>query len=101
VQVFRDVGFAHVESEDRTQQFVEMLTKELHFVETNVQSLVAVSHVLDRIATGNESVPIQLAQCWFPRLAISDASKIYIYFSSKIHESNFIERHSETVTVRN
>ena len=22
---------------------------------------------------GNESVPIQLAQCWFPGLAISDA----------------------------
>jgi len=46
------VGFAHVESEDRTQQFVEMLTKELHFVETNVQSLVAVSHFSDRIAQG-------------------------------------------------
>jgi len=23
--------------------------------------------------TGNESVPIQLAQCWFPGLAISSA----------------------------
>jgi len=24
-------------------------------------------------ATGNESVPIELAQCWFPGLAISNA----------------------------
>ena len=29
---------------------------------------------------GNESVSIQLAQCWSPGLAISD-DKIYIYFS--------------------
>ena len=25
------------------------------------------------LCTGNKSVPIQLAQCWFPGLAISDA----------------------------
>jgi len=46
-------------------------------------------------AIGNESVPIQLAQCWFPRLAISSA-KIYIYFLHKIFGSNFIKQHSET-----
>jgi len=34
----------------------------------------------ERAAIGNESVSIQLAQCWFPGLAISD-DKIYIYFS--------------------
>ena len=28
-----------------------------------------------RLAIGNESVPIQLAQCWFRGLAISDATK--------------------------
>ena len=39
---------------------------------------------------GNESVPIQLAQCWFPGLAISNA-KLLIYFSNKIYESNFIK----------
>ena len=39
-------------------------------------------------AIRNESVPIQLAQCSFPGLAISDA-KIEIYFSNKIHGSNF------------
>jgi len=44
---------------------------------------------------GNESVPIQLAQCRFPGLAISDA-KILMYFSNKIHGSNFIKQHSET-----
>jgi len=43
---------------------------------------------------GNESVPIQLAQCRFPGLAISDA-KILTYFSNKIHGSNFIKQHSK------
>jgi len=47
---------------------------------------------------GNESVPIQLAQCWFPGLAISNAI-IQIYFSSKIYGSDFIKQHSETVMV--
>ena len=47
---------------------------------------------------GNESVPIQLAQCWFPGLAISNA-KILIYFSNKIYVSNFIKQLSETVMV--
>jgi len=47
---------------------------------------------------GNESAPIQLAQCRFPGLAISDA-KIQMYFSKKIHGSNFIKQHSETVMV--
>jgi len=32
---------------------------------------------------GNESVPIQLAQCWFPGMAISSA-KMYIYFQFSI-----------------
>jgi len=44
----------------------------------------------------NESVLIQLAQCRFPRLAISNA-KILTYFSNKIYGSNFIKQHSETV----
>jgi len=47
---------------------------------------------------GNESVPIQSAQCWFPGLAISSA-KIQIYFSNKIYGSNFVKQHSESVTV--
>jgi len=49
---------------------------------------------------GKESVPIQLAQCWFRRLAFSDA-KIVIYLSSEIHGSNFIKQHSGTVMVWN
>ena len=49
---------------------------------------------------GNESAPIQLAQCRFPGLAISTA-KILIYFSTKIYRSSFIKRYSETVMVRN
>jgi len=48
----------------------------------------------------NESAPIQLAQCRFPGLAISNA-KILIYFSNKIYGSNFIKPHSETVMVWN
>jgi len=35
---------------------------------------------------GNESVPIQLAQCWFPGLTISNA-KIYIFFQIKYTEA--------------
>jgi len=42
LQIFRDVGFANVEAEDRTKQFVEMLNKELEFVETNKYKLVPV-----------------------------------------------------------
>jgi len=45
---------------------------------------------------GNESVPIQLSQCWFFGLAISNA-KLLIYSSTKIYENNFIKQRSETV----
>jgi len=51
-----------------------------------------------RSLVGSESVPIQLAHCSFPWLAISNA-EIYIYFSNEIHGNNFIKQHSETVTV--
>ena len=44
---------------------------------------------------GNESVPIQLSQCWFFGLAISNA-KLLIYSSTKIYENNFIKQRSET-----
>jgi len=47
---------------------------------------------------GNESVPIQLAQCRFSGLAIN-SDKIQIYFSNKIHASNFFKQHSETVSL--
>jgi len=50
--------------------------------------------------TGNVSVPIQLAQCRFYGLAVSNA-KMLRYFQVKIYGSNFIKQHSETVTVRN
>jgi len=46
-------------------------------------------------ALGNESVPIQLAQCRFPGLAISNA-KINT-FSNKTYGRYFIKQHSETV----
>ena len=49
---------------------------------------------------GNENVPVQLKQCWFPGLAISSAN-IKIYCSSKLSGSNFIKQHSETVMVWN
>ena len=44
----------------------------------------------------NGRAPIQLAQCWFPRLAISSA-KIVIYISNKICGSNFIKQRAEAV----
>jgi len=40
---------------------------------------------------GNESVPIQLAQCRFPGLAFISNDKILIYFSNKIYGSNFFQ----------
>ena len=47
----------------------------------------------------NESVPVQLAQCWFHALATSNIKiKIY-FFSNRICGSNFIKQHSETVAV--
>jgi len=52
---------------------------------------------------GNESVPIQLAQCRFPGLAISKA-KIFVYFSNKKYGNNFIKQQTigdETVMVSN
>jgi len=53
-----------------------------------------------KVRIENESVPIQLAQCCFPGLAISNL-KIFIYFSDKIYGSNFIKQHWETVMIRN
>ena len=48
---------------------------------------------------GNESVPIQLAQCRLRGLAVSNA-KILTYFSYKMYGSSFIKQHSsKTVTV--
>ena len=47
---------------------------------------------------GNESVPIQLAQCRFFGLAISSA-KILIYFSNIIYGSNSIKQNSKSVMV--
>jgi len=41
---------------------------------------------------GNESVPIQLAQCWFPGLAISNAENINTFSNKAIlNGSNFIK----------
>ena len=51
-------------------------------------------------AAGNESVPIQMAQCRFSGLARSNA-KILIFFSNKTCGSNFVEQHPETVMVWN
>jgi len=50
------------------------------------------------VTVGNESVPIQLAQCRFPELAMSNA-KMVIYLSNKIYGSNVIKQHSATVIV--
>jgi len=39
---------------------------------------------------GNESVPIQLAQCWFPRLAISNAEVQTVLFCKRIFSGTVI-----------
>jgi len=58
--------------------------------------LIIIFLELEPSAIWNESVPIQLAHCWFPALAISNAK---IYFSNKIYRSNFVKQNSETVIV--
>ena len=40
---------------------------------------------------GDEGVPIQLAQCWFPGLAISNAKIKKIYFQIKYREAVFFQ----------
>ena len=52
--------------------------------------------IVGLMTTGNESVPILLAQCRFPWLAVSNA-KIVILFSNKIYGRNFFRQHWETV----
>ena len=36
------------------------------------------------VATGNESAPMQLAQCWFPGLAVSNAKNINVLFQTAL-----------------
>jgi len=48
------------------------------------------SSVIFSSCVWNKSVPIQLAQCCFHELAISNA-RILIHFSDKIYGSNFIK----------
>jgi len=45
-----------------------------------------------RDAIGNESVPIQLAQCRFHGLAIPNAKILIYFFSKKIYGSNFVKQ---------
>jgi len=42
---------------------------------------------------------MQLAQCRFPGLVITNAKILIYFFSNTIHGSNFINQHSETVMV--
>ena len=52
------------------------------------------------VCIGNESVPIQLAQCRFPGLAISNANEKYKYtFQVKYTEALFVKQHVETIMV--
>jgi len=66
------------------------------------EALILNKSPIETLPVGNESVPIQLAQCRFRGLAISSAKiLIYTFFSNKIYGSNFIKQHSETVMVWN
>jgi len=44
------------------------------------------------VSIGNESVPIQLAQCRFPGQAIFNAKNINIFFQIKYTEEQFLPR---------
>jgi len=39
----------------------------------SLQLIIEIIHSEQASSIGNETVPIQLAQCWFPGQAISDA----------------------------
>jgi len=54
--------------------------------------------LLTNVRTRNKNAPIQLAQCRFPGLPVSNA-KMRTYFSNKLYGSNFTRQHSETVIV--
>jgi len=41
---------------------------------------------------GNESVPIHLAQCWFPGLASSNAKNVNLFLNETYTENNFINQ---------
>jgi len=69
-----------------------------YIIVTTISVVVSSMTVRLLMTIGKESVPTQLAQCWFPGLAISNA-KIYVYFSNKIYGRNIINQHLETVTV--
>jgi len=60
--------------------------------------ICAIKFYLLTYLIGNESVPIQLAQCWFPGLAICNA-KIYIYFQIKYAEAIFSNRTQKVIAV--
>jgi len=53
------------------------------------------------IGLGIDSAPIELAQCRFAGLAISNARILIYFFSNKIYGSNFIKQHPETVMAWN
>ena len=94
---------AHVHGKVREEQFGHVLlvdfTDQLRRQHNVTLLKTAIPHATTAFVTaGIESAPIQLAQCRFPGLTIS-SDKILIYFSNKIHGSNFIKQHSETVMV--
>ena len=54
-----------------------------------VDVVVSATRVISQVCSArNGALPVQLAQCWFPGLAVSSA-KILIYFSNEIYGSDF------------
>jgi len=72
----------------------------LYFVYLLIIPIILELKTIRTLTIGNESAPIQLAQCRFPGMAIFN-DKILIYFSNKIYGSNVIKDHLETVMVWN
>jgi len=54
-----------------------------------VDVVVSATRVISQVCSARHgALPVQLAQCWFPRMAACSA-KILIYFSNKIYGSDF------------
>ena len=75
-----------------------LLTSAAHKSSSIQPGLVTLMRCHTLRVTENESAPIQLTQCRFPGLAISNA-ELLVRFSNKIYGNDFIKQHSETVVV--
>jgi len=77
----------------RSDDLIRVAGRRLHSATLDQLACGGQSLEQQNIANRNESVPTQLAQCWFLELAISSAIML-THFSNKIYGSSFVKPHS-------